>query len=95
MALLPNNGTNAVTAVAAAIIKIGVPAAIALFLVYMGAKTLPQMAENILLQRTASERLEELQRESIVKHEELLRMLQRVCSNTARDEEARQRCFNK
>jgi len=86
---------NHVAGIIGGIIKIGVPAAIALFLVYMGAKTLPQMAENILLQRMATERLEALVREDGIKHEELLRMLRRICSNTSKDDEARERCFER
>lgn|SRR5678816_989976 len=77
-----------------AIAVVGIPGAIALFLVYQVASQLPKIEER---QASIEKQLEQ-QREAIkaetVRMEQVYRQLQRICSNTAKTDDDRQRCFD-
>jgi hypothetical protein len=73
---------------------VGIPGAIALFLVYMGAQTLPSIQRELQTLRFAYEKSQDLQREMIARQTEIIRLMQRVCSNTARNDQERARCFD-
>lgn len=70
--------TNIAT-VAAAIVKVGVPATIAIILVVVGAWTLPVMRDELVAMRMATERQAELLRQDVAAHEEIVRELQKIC----------------
>lgn len=76
-----------------AVTYLGVPAAIALWLVYVGAAELPRI--RILSETNAQQlaTLQQQQREHERTDQEIRRLLQRVCSNTARTADDRERCF--
>ena len=74
---------------------IGIPGAIAIFLVYIGATEIPKIA------RVQAQLLVELQqnRDRLTDQQEsieaLMRVVQRACFNAAKDENGQQRCFDK
>ena len=98
-AMTPLSATNgflgSVPMAARVVALVGVPGTIALFLVWMMSSTLPKIAQDVLLNRIATERAQQLQQDALQKQEELLRMMQRICVNVAKDDEGRQRCFTK
>lgn len=91
-----NNGRDwtSLKAWASAIGVIGIPGTIAVFLVYIGATEIPRMARA---QETAVVEIRENQRiltEQKQRLDDLFRMAQRICSNVAKTEEQRERCFD-
>ena len=74
---------------------IGPTSAIAIFLVWVGANEIPKIARQTQQNHDAIMRTQEL----VIQHQEqsaaMFRMLQRICSNTARNETERERCFDK
>lgn len=78
-----------------AIAVIGIPGAIAVFLVWVGAQEVPKIKLEVASARAVSEQNQRL----LMDHQEqtaaMYRMLQRICSNTARNDDDRQRCFDK
>lgn len=78
-----------------AIALVGIPGAIAIFLVYLLATQLPQIAER----QAAIEKESDLERQTlsdqVAKTEQVYRLLQRICSNTSKSDEDRQRCFDR
>ncbi len=74
---------------------VGIPGAIAVFVVYMGATELPKLVkatEQAVVETRAMREVLEEQRDVL---ERLIRMTQRTCNNAAgKDENARQRCFD-
>jgi len=81
-----HNGSDVLTnipGIVSAILKVGVLPAIAVFLVYMGAKTLPELAKDVMLQRIAAEAQAELMRQDVAAHEKLLRAIERLCAVSA------------
>lgn len=78
--------------VVVAIKEVGIPGAIAIFLVYMGATEIPKIArglERVIIEIHATQTLI---REHIVKQTELERITRQACRNAARDENARRYC---
>src|SRR5215472_8553030 len=73
---------------------IGVPSVIAMWLVYQGSLWSPKIyAETVEVHQTqAQER--QLIDQQIAKEDQIYRLLQRICSNTARTPDDRQRCFD-
>jgi len=73
---------------------IGIPGAIAIFLVYIGATEIPRMTrqQELLLQeiKTTQSKIDELSALMRVS----IRIAQSTCLNSARDDNARQRCFD-
>lgn len=73
---------------------IGIPGAIAIFLVWVGSQEVPKIkaqgSETQAVALTNQKMIDELKK----KQDAMFRMLQRICSNTARTEYDRQRCFD-
>lgn len=92
------NGSNEWTSLSAwakAIGIVGIPGAIAIFLVYAGAQTLPQISKTLEVLVTEVRQLEKLQSENIELSKRIIRISERTCSNAAgKDDNARQRCFD-
>jgi hypothetical protein len=78
-----------------AVAVVGIPGAIAIFLVWVGAQELPKIKQQTQLTLEAVNRTNELLAEHARDTSEVARMLQRICSNTARNDEERARCFDK
>ena len=74
---------------------IGIPGAIAVFLVWVGSQEIPKIKAETQATRQAVEALQRSIAEYQEQNSALLRMMQRVCSNTARNEYDRQRCFDR
>lgn len=80
---------------AQAIGVVGIPGAIAVGLVYVGATEIPRLArqqEQILTEIRLSREATASQIELL---NTLIRIGQRTCSNAAKDDNARQKCFDK
>jgi hypothetical protein len=77
-----------------AITILGVPSAIAIFLVWVGARELPAMRIQSQANYEAILTTRDLIREHANHTAAMARQLQRICSNTARNEDDRQRCFD-
>lgn len=78
-----------------AIVALGVPAAIAIYLVWVGSNELPRLNNQVLLTHEEVVRLKEAARQELEQLQANFRMLQRLCSNTAKTDDDRQRCFDK
>ena len=74
---------------------VGVPSAIALFAVWVSFQTLPQMQTEIILLREAIQMHHALQQQLIAKSEEHTRLLQKICSAQFKEEQEKQRCFDR
>jgi hypothetical protein len=80
---------------AQAIGVVGIPGAIAVGLVYVGATEIPRLSrqqEQILTEIRLSREATATQNELL---NTLIRIAQRTCSNAAKDDNARQKCFDK
>lgn len=77
-----------------AVALVGVPSAIAIFLVWMGASDLPKIRSEI--EQVHREVLfnREILNQQNLKSDAQLRLLRWICSNTAKDDQARQKCFD-
>jgi hypothetical protein len=75
--------------------RIGIPGAIALFLVWQGASQLPQLVRQYEALRAQVAQIADVQSQHQRDSEATFRMLQRICSNTAKTDEERNRCFDK
>jgi hypothetical protein len=73
---------------------IGAPTAIAIFLVWSGAKELPELRKQSQLTYEASLTNREILREHALQSAAIYRLLQRICSNGAKTDTDRQRCFD-
>jgi len=78
-----------------AIAIIGIPGAIAVFLVYIGATEVPKIKSEIIATRTQVEENQRLLAAQAEQNAAIYRMLVRVCSNTSKTENDRQRCFER
>ena len=74
---------------------VGIPGAIAFFLVWIGAQTLPAIQAELTSYRTQVERNHQLYQQQATQAEQTYRLLQRICSNVAKTDEERQRCFDR
>lgn len=77
-----------------AIAVVGIPGVIAIFLVWTVASDLPNISRNVEQVRVEVLANRELLKQQNVRTEAHFRLLQRICSNTARDAYERQRCFD-
>ena len=77
-----------------AIAVIGVPGVLTLYLVYSGVQEVPatRRASELAVQEILRNR--EIMREHEVRDQANFRLLQRICSNTARNADERDRCFD-
>lgn len=78
-----------------AVAVVGIPGAIAIFLTWVGANEVPRIKTQV--QSTYDEvlRNREIIREHTEQSAAMYRMLQRICSNTAKSDDERQRCFDR
>jgi hypothetical protein len=86
---------TALKAWANAIGIVGIPGSIAIFLVYIGATEIPKLVRTGELAVAEIRQTRDLLREHIEQTNMLIRVTQRTCSNSAKDENARQNCFDK
>lgn len=80
---------------ARAIAAVGIPGAIAILLVWIGANTVPTIQRTTETNHTEILALKEMVREQKEQIAALHRMVQRVCSSVAKNDDERQRCFDK
>jgi hypothetical protein len=92
--MAPINGNLALPLWARVIALVGIPGAIAMFLVYAQTQTLPAIQRELQTLRISYEKALDTQRDLLAKQEEAVRLLQKVCSNTAKSDQERQRCFD-
>lgn len=90
-----NGGWTSLKAWANAVGIVGIPGAIAIFLVYMGATEIPRMIRIVESVHAQTLQNRDLIREQMEQTDMLVRVVQRTCSNAAKDESSRQRCFDK
>lgn len=77
-----------------AVAVVGIPGVIALFLVYQVASQLPKIEERqVGMEKQLEQQRQAIERET-VKLDQVYRQLQRICSNTAKSDDDRQRCFD-
>ena len=74
---------------------IGIPGAIAVFLVWIFAQDVPRISRLVEANTTELDAQRELLKAQQIKTDETFRLLQRICNNTAKTEEERQRCFDR
>lgn len=74
---------------------IGIPSGIAVFLVWMGANYLPKISAQIEINANEIRRIRDAQITHEAQSEYTFRLLQRICTNTAKTEFERQRCFDR
>lgn len=80
---------------AQAIGLIGIPGTIAIWLVYILSTELPKAVQELHLLQTETRMNREKIAEQIELTNTLIRIAQRTCSNSAKDDNARQKCFDK
>jgi flagellar basal body-associated protein FliL len=73
---------------------VGVPSAIAMFLVYQNSTWGPRIQAMELNTQTDVAQLRKIQDQQAVKQDQTYRLLQRICANTAKTDGERQRCFD-
>lgn len=78
-----------------AIATLGVPSAIAIFLVWVGSNEVPKIQRQTQVNTEALVQLQEHTRQIQETNAAIYRMLQRLCSNTAKTDDERSRCFEK
>src|SRR5262245_39319673 len=74
---------------------VGVPGAIALFAVWVGSQSLPKLEAELIAMRLEAERNRLAVQQQVVQQEQIYRQLQKICANLAKDDAARDRCFDK
>jgi hypothetical protein len=77
-----------------AVAVVGIPGVIALFLVYQVASQLPKIEERQAAIEKSLDDQRESARQQSAKMDQMFRTLQRICSNTAKTADDRQRCFD-
>jgi hypothetical protein len=76
------------------VFKIGVPSAIAIYLVYIGATNIPDLRMELAAQRREVQQLQVSLMEIRQRADETYLMAQWICSNTSKSETAARACFN-
>lgn len=79
---------------AQAIGLIGIPGTIAIWLVYVLSTEIPKVVQELHLLQVETRMNREKIAEQIELTNELIRITQRTCSNSAKDDNARQKCFD-
>lgn len=74
---------------------VGIPGAIALFLVWIGAMQLPKIQIELVNYRLEAEKNRQAVQSETVQGEQIYRLLQRICAELAKTEEGRARCFDR
>jgi hypothetical protein len=78
-----------------AIVALGVPGAIAMYVVWVGSNELPRLFEKVAQVYEVVTRVELNQGRIIDQIQANYRMSQRICANTAKTHADQQRCFDK
>ncbi len=90
------NGSHATLKAWAQVIGlVGIPGVIAFWLVWVGSTELPRIGRQQETLIVETKQLRERQEQTIELIGTLIRVTQRACSNAARDDNARQRCFDR
>lgn len=91
------NGFDKLPVVARAIATIGVPGAIAFFMIWIWARDMPHISrvvDQTLIEVQANRRLIEQQNtQTVAAQSATLRLMQRICFNTAKTDIERRGCF--
>ena len=74
---------------------VGIPGAIALFLVWVGSQSLPKLEAELTAMRLESEKNRLVVQQQVTQTEQVYRILQRICSSLAKSDEERGRCFDR
>ena len=74
---------------------VGIPGAIAMFTVWIGFSTLPKLEAELIAMRLEAERNRIAVQTQVTQQEQLYRLMQRICANGAKDDDARGRCFDR
>jgi len=77
------------------IAMVGIPGAIALFLVWVGSQSLPEIKTELIAYRVEAERVRTTMQTQATQEEQIYRILQRICSEVAKTDEGRARCFDR
>jgi hypothetical protein len=77
------------------VVTLGIPGAIAVYLVWVGSNELPRLNNQALVSHSEIVRLRETAAEQLEQLRTNYRMLQRLCANTAKLDADRQQCFDK
>lgn len=99
---IPNGGGNgngrdwmSLRAWSQAIGIIGIPGAIAIYLVYIGATQVPKLVVGQEASMARDAATQEKIKELIEVQNATLRTLQKICVSLAKDDDGRQRCFDR
>ena len=79
---------------ASAIGVIGIPGTIAIFLVYIGATEVPRLTRQTDVAIAEIRTNQKIMQEHTMQLDPLIRMSQRICSNVAKTDDQRERCFD-
>src|SRR5262245_42631869 len=93
----PTNGDSAFLGLplwSRVIAMIGIPGAIAFFLVYIGAMQVPRIAAALEALHVEAAQIHVTLTAMQKQEEETYRLLQRICSSVAKTDEERSRCFD-
>src|SRR5262245_7517133 len=74
---------------------VGIPGAIALFAVWVGSQSLPKLEAELIAMRLEAEKNRLVTQQQVTQSEQVYRILQRICSNLAKSDEERSRCFDR
>jgi hypothetical protein len=74
---------------------VGIPGTLVFFLVWVGADYLPKMYSELMAMRLESEKTRLVLQQQNTQLEMNYRLLQRICSNVAKNDDDRQRCFDR
>lgn len=69
--------------------------AIAVFLVWTGANTMPKMQQEIVILQQQHALMQQLEQQRDKRAEDLYRLMQQICANTAKDNVERKSCFDR
>ena len=80
---------------ARAVAIIGIPGAIALWLVWVGSNTIPAIERELIVVHEQLTQTQQLLQENLRTQQDLYRLEQKICANGAHTAEERGRCFER
>ena len=89
-----NGEWTSLKAWANAIGVVGIPGAIALFVVYLGATQLPKLVTAVETAIVEVRRTQDLIREHSMQTDKLIWVARQTCWNAAKDDDARRKCYD-
>lgn len=78
-----------------ALAVVGIPGALALFLVWVGSQSLPKLEAELIAMRLEAERNRLAVQQQVTQGEQMYRLMQRICANAAKSDDERSRCFDR